>query len=262
MAPDPRYSLLDRPAILDFTFYPRKEVQKGLPNSTDHFTPVGDGVSVFGRFYVHSHSSPSILFFHGNGEIATDYDLIAPLYNEKGINLFAADYRGYGASGGTPTFSNMVGDAHSIFKAFLDIRRNDHHTGDIFVMGRSLGSVSAIELALHYPEQVKGLIIESGFASIVRLFQHLGFPTELLGIDDISFPNAAKMRSIALPTLIIHGEYDSLVPVEEANDLFDNAAAERKHLVIIEGADHNDIILVGMEQYFTAITEFIFRESN
>lgn len=256
------YSILDRPEILQFTFYPRQDARRGPPNSTDFFVPVGNGVSIGCRFYVHGHGSPSILFFHGNGEIVSDYDGIAPLYNQIGINLFVADYRGYGSSGGTPTFTNMVGDAHRIFKAFLDIRHNEHYTGDVSVMGRSLGSMSAIELALCYQEQVKGLIIESGFASILRLLKHLGFPAESLSIDDITFPNLAKMRSITLPTLILHGEHDSLIPVTEARDLFQNAATERKRLVIITGADHNDIMLVGMESYFTAIREFVFSQSD
>ena len=257
MTHDATYSKLDRPEILQFTFYPRKEASEGPPNSTDHFVSVDNGVSVACRFYVHNHSSPSILFFHGNGEIVSDYDLIAPFYNQRGINLFVADYRGYGASGGTPTFSNMVGDAHHIFKAFLDILRNDNHTGNAFVMGRSLGSLSAIELAHCYQEQIKGLIIESGYASILRLLKYLGFPAELLNITDVNFPNAAKMRSITIPTLILHGEYDSLIPVTEARDLFDNSVAETKRLVIIQEADHNDIMLIGMERYFAEITEFV-----
>jgi alpha-beta hydrolase superfamily lysophospholipase len=260
MSSDNIYSILDRPEILQFTFYPRKDARRGPPNSTDYSIPVGDEVSICCRFYVHGYSSPSILFFHGNGEVVSDYDGIAPIYNQIGINLFVTDYRGYGLSGGTPTFTNMVGDAHRIFKTFLDVLRHDHHTGDAFVMGRSLGSIPAIDLALCYQEQMKGLIIESGLASMLRLLKHLGFPTESLGTNDITFPNAAKMRTIALPTLILHGEYDSLIPVTEARDLFENAAAERKRLVIINGADHNDIMLVDIERYFTAIKEFVFRE--
>ena len=109
---------------------------------------------------------------------------------------------------------------------------------------------------------MKGLIIESGFASILRLFAHLGFPPELVGIDDLAFPNTTKMRSITLPTLILHGEYDSLIPIDEARDLFENSATENKRLVIINGADHNTIILVGMTKYFDAIREFVLEHKE
>lgn len=251
------YSMLDRPEILQFVFHPRQAFTKGPPNSTDYPIPVENGISIGCRFYIDNRSSPSILFFHGNGEVVSDYDGIAPLFNQIGLNLFVADYRGYGSSGGTPSFTSMVGDAHHIFRAFLDIRHRNRYTGDVWVMGRSLGSIPAIELASGHQDRVKGLIVESGFASILRLIEYLGFPAELLGTDDITFPNLANIRSIDLPTLILHGEQDKLIPVAEARDLFGNSAAKRKRLVTIDKAGHNDIMAVDVERYFGAIREFV-----
>ena len=252
------YSALDRPEVLSFIFYPRKDFTKASPTSNDHFIPVDKDVSVSCRFYTHSQGSPSIIYFHGNGEVVSDYDYVAPIYNQLGINLFVADYRGYGASQGSPTFSNTIKDAPIIFKAFTNILNKSHYSGGIFVMGRSLGSVSAIEVAYHYQEQINGLIIESGFASIIRLLTHSGFPAEYLEINDIDFPNLAKIRDITVPMLIIHGEYDNLVPLSEGEALFHNTAAKDKRLVVIPNADHNDIMMVGMERYLQAIKEFIF----
>jgi len=252
------YSALDRPELLQFVFYPRKDFTTPPPNSTDHLIPVEKGVSISCRFYVHHRDSPSTLFFHGNGEVVSDYDYIAPLYNQLGVNLFVADYRGYGSSGGVPTFTDMVADAHPIFKGFWGILQEGGYSGKVFLMGRSLGSISAIELASHYGEKIKGLILESGFASTVRLMTRLGFPKEFLGIKDAEFPNLAKIRTVILPTLIIHAEFDSLIPLTEARDLFENVATKKKRLVIIPGADHNTIMMVGMEPYFKAIGEFVF----
>jgi alpha-beta hydrolase superfamily lysophospholipase len=252
------YAALDRPELLQFIFYPRKDFTVPPPNSTDHLIPVEKNVSISCRFYVHHQDSPSILYFHGNGEVVSDHDYIAPLYNRLGINLFVADYRGYGSSGGTPTFTSMVADAHPIFKGFWRILQEGGYGSKVFLMGRSLGSVSAIELASHYGEKIKGLILESGFASTVRLMTRLGFPKEFLGIKDFGFPNLTKIRTVTLPTLIIHGEFDSLIPLTEARDLFENVATKEKRLVIIPGADHNDLMMVGMEPYFEAIREFIF----
>ena len=252
------YSALDRPEFLQFVFYPRKYFTTPPSNSTDHLILVEEEVSILCRFYVHDQGSPSILFFHGNGEVVSDYDPIAPFYNQLGINLFVADYRGYGASSGVPTFSNMVADAHTIFRGFREILQQGHYVDNVFVMGRSLGSVSAIELAFHYPEEMKGLIIESGVGSGVKLLTHLGFPEEILDLARIEFPNLAMMRTITLPTLIIHAEFDSLIPPSEARDLFENAATKEKRLVIIPGADHNDILVFGFQPYFEAIREFVF----
>jgi fermentation-respiration switch protein FrsA (DUF1100 family) len=252
------YSALDRPEILAFVFYPRKDFTRTPSNASDYFIPVDEGVSISCRFYVYDRSSPSILYFHGNGEVVSDHDYIAPMYNQLGINLFVADYRGYGASQGRPTLSNTVSDAPVIFKAFVDILHRENYIRDIFVMGRSLGSISAIEIAYCYQEEMRGLIIESGFAALINLLSHLGFPAAPLGIKDPEFPNLARIRTITAPALIIHGEYDQIIPVTEGEALFHNSAARDKRLLVIPGANHNDIIWIGRESYFQAIKEFAF----
>ena len=206
------YSALDRPELVRFVFYPRQWHSQPPPNATDHVVSVDSGVSIGCRFYVEDRGAPSILYFHGNGEVVSDYDYIAPIYNQLGVNLFVADYRGYGASSGRPTFSSMVADSHRIFEYFIAVLLKGGYSGKTFVMGRSLGSVSAIELAARYEDKINGLVIESGFASTVRLMTRLGFSRDFLGIKDFGFPNLSKIRTITLPTLIIHAECDSLIP--------------------------------------------------
>jgi hypothetical protein len=95
------FKILDRPEILQFIFYPRRDFSPHprVPNAVNHLIPVDEGISISCRFYFDDETSPNILFFHGNGEIASDYDDIAPLYTQLGINFFVADYRGYGLSG-------------------------------------------------------------------------------------------------------------------------------------------------------------------
>lgn len=251
------YSALDTPQILQIAFYPRQDSTRGPAGSTDHLIEVEPGVSVSCRFCPHRQTAPSILLFHGNGEVASDYDALAPLYNKLGINLFVADYRGYGASGGTPTFTNIARDAHPIFENVNQVLRQAQHTGPLFVMGRSMGSVPAIELAASHATEIRGLIIESGFASIPRLLEHLGFPMRSLGLKDNQIPNLKKIKTVRLPTLVIHGEYDSLIPLSEGKDLFQNVATEDKRMVIISGADHNDLLWSGIQEYFSAIGEFV-----
>jgi alpha-beta hydrolase superfamily lysophospholipase len=65
------------------------------------------------------------------------------------------------------------------------------------------------------------------------------------------------LRSITLPALIIHGEWDNLIPLDEAIKLHADIGSESKRLVVVAGADHNSVLAVGMEQYFAAIKEFV-----
>ena len=66
-----------------------------------------------------------------------------------------------------------------------------------------------------------------------------------------------KIRQFCKPTLIIHGEYDRIISVEEGKELYRNSGADDKSLLIIPGAGHNDIMLVESDLYFRTIAEFI-----
>ncbi len=253
-------SALDRPEILQFIFYPRRNFFAGstAANIIAGSISVDEGVSISYCFYFDNKKHHNILFFHGNGEIASDYVAIGSIFNQVGLNLFVADYRGYGSSGGEPTLTSMIKDAHPIFEGFKRVLKEKEFSGNLFLMGRSLGSASAIELACHYQKQLNGLIIESGFANIFNLFSYLGFPVEALGIDVPDMPSSLGLiRKISLPTLVIHGEYDQIVPLAEGKSLYHNIAAKDKRLLIIPGVDHNTIFLGGMEPYLKALKGFV-----
>jgi len=258
-------SALDRPDILQFIFYPRRDFSEkpGVANAAACSISVDEAVSISCRFYFGSEKYPNILFFHGNGEIASDYDGIGSIYNQIGLNLFVADYRGYGMSGGQPTLTSMIRDAHPIFEGFKQVLKEKGFSGNLFIMGRSLGSLSAIELVYHYQSQLSGLIVESGFANIFSLFENLGFPAKAVGFTGAETPTGLQLiRKISIPTLIMHGEHDQIVPLAEAKNLYNNVAAEDKRLLIIPGVDHNTIFLGGMEQYLQELKDFVLAHSQ
>jgi alpha-beta hydrolase superfamily lysophospholipase len=175
------------------------------------------------------------------------------------MNLVVADYRGYGASSGTPTLTDLVQDAHVIFKEVREELSRRNLRKDLWVMGRSLGSISGLELAYHYQKEMPGLIIESGFPSVVRIMFHLGIPALVTGLEEIDQECLERIKKIFLPTLIMHGERDSLVPVENAKEIYQQLGAEEKELLIIPSATHNDIMLTGFKDYFKAIQQFVER---
>ena len=252
-------SFLDRPEILEIVFYPRRSHIKPLVrDAKNHFVEVEKGVTIGCRYYTVGKDYPSLLYFHGNGEIVDDLDLFAPLFNDIGINLFVTDYRGYGLSNGTPTVTTMMKDSHRVFEGFKKIVAGYGFRKGFFIMGRSLGSLSAIQLAYSYPNDIKGLIVESGPANNLKQYITTVVPlNHPVWRDDSRFLNKVKLRSIFKPTLIIHGEQDSLIPVDEARELYENSGAKDKRLVIIPSADHNDLFIVGKEQYYKAIRELV-----
>jgi uncharacterized protein len=247
------YSPLDHPSILRFIFYPRKDFTPCPGSGFDLSVSVGGQASISCRFYQGHQEWPWILFFHGNGEVVSDYNEIAPFYHQEKLNLVVADYRGYGASSGIPTLADLVQDCHIILKEIVAELSGRDLRKDLWVMGRSLGSISALELAHKHRDGIKGLLIESGFPSVVRIISHLGIPAPGIDLKKIDQGCLEMIGEISLPSLIIHGEDDTLVPLENARDLYDHLGTKEKELLVIPSASHNDVLIIGFKDYFKAI---------
>lgn len=256
------FSTYDRPEILEVLFHPRPEFSGlfggGGGSGLDLMIPVEPGITIGCRLHVQDHGFPNILFFHGNGEIVSDYDEVGPIYNRLGMNFIPVDYRGYGRSGGQPTITGMMWDCHKILSFIVAWLPEHGYTGPLLLMGRSLGSASVLELAATYPEKVAGLIIESGFAQAGPLLQLLGVNPDALGFTEESgFNHIAKIRTWHKPLLIIHAEFDHIIPFSDAQALYEACPAKDKTLVKIPGANHNDLFLRGLEEYLEAIGTFV-----
>lgn len=238
-------------------FHPRPEesgyVSKGIPTETES----GDAV-IGGYLHLHRESDALIVFFHGNGEIAADYDELAPVYVGSGASLWVLDYRGYGRSTGFPSYSRMFSDAESVAKDIPRIAELANRSfRQVFVMGRSLGSAPAIFLAAGHSHRFDGLLLDSPFSDGLRLIARLGGPnlkeTEMCGVVN----NIDRMVSCRIPTLIIHGTDDWIIPVSDADELLSACKSEQKKLVKIRGAGHNDLLFRGFATYCKEIREFI-----
>jgi alpha-beta hydrolase superfamily lysophospholipase len=263
-------SAFDRPEVLMALFHPRRDDrgQAGAPpagapdvlGTVDVLVPVEADVAVGVRFHLAARQAASILFFHGNGEIAADYDDLGPVYTRAGINFLAADYRGYGRSGGRPTVAAMMRDACAVFRFVREWLAANRFDGPVFVMGRSLGSASALEIADHHSAQIAGLIIESGFARPLPLLKRLGIDPAAIGLrEDRVFRHIGKISRWVKPLLIIHAEFDHIIPFSDGRALFDACPSKAKRLVQIPGADHNDIFLKGFDAYLEALLELVGR---
>lgn len=262
-------SIFDRPEVLQVLFHPRRDNSTPPPGVYPIAVEVEPGVKLGGRLYPAVPDSPAILFFHGNGEIAADYDNFAWCYNELGITLLVMDYRGYGVSDGTPTASNLLTDAVTVFDAVGSIFQSKKLSPkQVYVMGRSLGSAAAIEIAKVAgetptpPQQLAGLIVESGFANSFALLARLGVRIEGADEERDGVGNALKISRVTIPTLIIHGAEDVLILPGEALELHRRSAAQDKQIVLIPRAGHNTVMIAGISQgtspYFAAIQSFIF----
>ncbi len=253
--------ILDTPLILSLLFYPQSTEpgKSRVDGVTDGVIPVADNVELGYRLYAHQPDAPVILYFHGNGEIVSDYDDLAGEYRRAGASLLVVDYRGYGWSSGEPTISTFLPDVERVHQSVPSILKKAElgkHKA-LFLMGRSLGSSWAIHLAYRYPDSYNGLIIESGFAQLFPMLGRMGLQVLPGRRAKDPIGNLNKMKEIKLPLLVIHGESDLLIPIKQGQMLYDASPATYKRLQIIERGGHNDLLFRGAEEYFNVITEFI-----
>ena len=253
--------LIDNPVVSNIVFYPRK---MPMPTTTDPNIKIlrfriKKDISIGGFFYVNSPDLPTILMFHGNGEIAADYQHFLNFFFQCGVNLSVVDFRGYGFSTGKPYYTSLITDALPIYIEFHKWVVSNNFNDSIFVLGRSLGSICASEIGSHNPESLKGTIFESGFASIFDMMSRL-FRVEGPEINPeflSQYSNDTKIRKFKKPVLVIHGTRDFIIPHLQGKLIYENIPDEvEKRLVLIEGAGHNDIFSFE-DEYITPLREFI-----
>jgi len=217
-----------------------------------------DGLNLNGWFVPGKKTSPdtdlhTLLWFHGNaGNINRRLDNIKMIYERVPVNVFIIDYRQYGRSEGKVSEQGTYLDARAAL-AYLHSRKEINREKIIF-FGRSLGSAVAVELALN--EKCRALILETPFTSILEMGKKLYpfLPVSLL--LKTKYDSLAKIRNIKVPILVMHGDKDALVPFEHGKRLYD-MANEPKEFYTIPGAGHNDTHIVGGDEYFDVIKEFV-----
>jgi alpha-beta hydrolase superfamily lysophospholipase len=250
---------LDHPEILSLLLQPPRDFQGSCPErAEDLYMTIFEGVSLACRFYISASDAPTLIYFHGGCESSDSFNTEAESFNRAGINVFLASYRGSGKSSGTPSLSTLLTDAGVQFSLAIDWLAANNYTGTIFVMGRSLGSVCALDVVFNNSDRIKALILESAYCETLPLLVAIGAKKAVEGIvEDDGFNNLQKIAKIKTPTLIFHGSRDVFVPVSQAEKLQAASGAKNKQFLIIPGAEHYTVAKTGGDMYFKTIKGFL-----
>ncbi|SVC85822.1 uncharacterized protein METZ01_LOCUS338676, partial [marine metagenome] len=233
-------SIFDSKEFNQNLFFPRLDGSTGSGLADEIFVEVEPKCRVHVRRHPSSKAKFSLLFFHGNGEIVSDYDGLEKYFNALGCELVVCDFRGYGRSEGTPTLRNALKDSSTIYRY---LKNNGKLKSHVCVMGRSLGSAPAIELCVRFSE-ISCCVLESGYANPIPLVERRGLRIDKITPEENkSFNNSEKIRLITCPVLIMHGEEDILIIPQEAKLNHQNAGSKHKILDILKGVGHNDMMM-------------------
>jgi len=185
---------------------------------------------------------PTFLYFHGNGGGLVDRSERIRRFALDGYGVFMPAYRGYSGSTGSPSEAAIIADAQ---RAYDHLIAQGLKPQDIVLYGESLGTGVAVQLAA--AREVSAVVLDSPYTSLVEIGQRqYGFmPVKTFMVD--TFSSIDHIGHIKAPLLVLHGNLDSVIPVELGQKLFD-AAPEPKQIVIVQGAGHSDIYAFGALQ--------------
>lgn len=194
-----------------------------------------DGVAAHAAFVAPPPGGRTVVFFHGNAELIGDSLPLARDLASRGFGVALVEYRGYGVSAGpTPTEAGLYLDAAAALDA-LEARGIGPR--DTVLWGTSLGSGVAAEMARR--GRGAALVLVTPYTAVPDVAARIApfLPTRLCVTDH--FDTLAKAAQIRVPTLVVHGDRDEVIPFDMGERVA--AAIEGARFVRIAGGHHNDL---------------------
>ncbi|WP_084963141.1 alpha/beta hydrolase [Thermoactinospora rubra] len=203
-----------------------------------------DGLRL-GAWHVPGRSEVTVLVTGGNAGNRLYRAPLARALAREGLSVLLVDYRGYGGNPGTPTEEGLLEDARAA-RAFL--------SGKVIYFGESLGAAVAAALAAEQPPHA--LLLRSPFTSLADAGNHNYpfLPVRLLLRD--RFPLTEHLASVRVPTTVVYGTRDTIIPPEMSRRVAEAAGAT---VVEVKDAGHNDRALLDGPQLIAAVTDLAGR---
>ncbi|MGQ0512619.1 MAG: alpha/beta hydrolase [Betaproteobacteria bacterium] len=229
----------------------RAQIEKQHPAAARVHLSAADGARLH-AWHVKG-NGPLVLYFGGNAEEVSwmlDRAVAVP-----GAGWLLVDYRGYGASEGSPSEAALVSDALAWFDRAATLPGVDRSR--IVAFGRSLGSGVAVQLAAK--REVRALILATPYDSLAAVARHYYWYLPVDWMLRHRFDSDLLAPAMKQPLLALIAERDEVIPPAHAEALF-MAWGGPKHRVLLAGAGHNSSDAHPL--FWEAIRAFINEQSK
>jgi fermentation-respiration switch protein FrsA (DUF1100 family) len=152
-----------------------------------------------------------------------------------GYNVFAFDYRGFGANSGTPTEAGLYEDATAAYRSLIDVHRVA--ATHVVIAGRSLGASVAVDLATRV--ESGGLLLFSPIDSVPAVAARLYPWAPVRWLSRYRFDNVSKAAVVREPVVFVYGAPDPYMPLADARSLFQAFRGRRKMLETVGNHHHS-----------------------
>lgn len=173
-----------------------------------------------------------VVHFHGNAESsAQNVGFARALARREHVDVFLAEYRGYGGLAGSPTEKGLYQDGVAALEALYaaGVPRDR-----IVLVGRSLGTGVAVELASR--GHGAAVILLTPYTSMPDMAAHLLGSIARMFVAD-KFDSASKIAALKIPVVVIHGTRDEVIPYAMGERLATMATPPAR-FVPLEDAGH------------------------
>ncbi len=223
------------------------------PADTGDGVGSGDGADTAGARPSAPHR---VIVFHGNGGQSVRRDHFVEGFQSPNTvgtwEVYILEYPGYGSRPGDPSEEVLVSAAADAVERLLA----EDSSRPVYVVGESLGTGVASQVAAAYPEAVPAILLITPFTSIVDVGA-ARFPRFLVRaiLKDRYDSEDALSRYDGRVGVLLAGE-DSVVPTELGRRLYEGYDGP-KQLWIRESAGHNNLDYSPSLPWWRELTEFL-----
>jgi alpha-beta hydrolase superfamily lysophospholipase len=194
----------------------------------------------------------------------------AAALHDMGYDTLMVDFRGAGGSSGSDTTLG-VRESEDV-AAGVDYARKEWPGRRLVVYGVSMGAVAVLRSVSLGGVKSDAVILESPFdrllSTVSNRFNAMGMPafpaSELLvfwgsvqqGFNGFAHNSVDYARSVKCPALLLHGENDPRVTVEQSHAIYD-ALAGYKEQVEFHGAGHESLVVSAPQLWKESVTRFL-----
>lgn len=203
------------------------------------------------------------LYFSGNAANRRYRKSEPAVLTGLGAQVVLYDYRGYGDNPGRPSEAWLLRDARSEWDDLVQDR--DVRPDRIILYGESIGGAVAVALAADLSQEGRppgGLVLRSTFSSLVEVaaYHYWWLPVRRVLVD--RYPSEDRIGRVTCPILQLHGTRDRIVPLSDAQRLFEAAPAQsaqgiKKRFVTLTSAGHNDVLYVAQQDLEDGLRSFL-----
>jgi len=241
----------------------RKEVIR-IPSSMGYY--------LYAQWMPEEGADKTIILVHGITSTLYGAMKYYKLYKDMGFNVFVYDHRNHGKSGGTATtlgYHEKV-DLETCVQWVKDQVGQDSLVG---THGESMGAATVIQHAATY-ESVDFVVADCPFADLSRELTDVSKRDHKIPIW-MTLPAASLISKVTgngwyretspirvigdidIPLMIIHGDSDTYITPDHAQDLYEAKVHGVRRLYYAKGADHAMSIIKDRENYCAEVKDFL-----